>query len=76
MRRIGGVQYVARRQQVFELSELASLIWRLSDGTRTEDEIVAAITAEYQVAADVARGDLGEFLEEMTASGFMELVTP
>jgi hypothetical protein len=73
---VGGVQYIARGPQVFELSELASLIWQLSDGSRAEEEIVAAITAEYQVEPEVARDDLGQFLDEMVDSGFMELAAP
>ena len=52
-------------QSYFGLDPVATLIWdAVAQGT-AEDEIVARITAEFDVDADTARNDLTAFLEQL-----------
>jgi hypothetical protein len=57
--------------EYFSLNSVASRIWELCDGTRTVDEIVAAICVEFDVAADVAVGDVGEMIDALTAANLV-----
>jgi hypothetical protein len=74
VRSIRGNQYVARGDEIYHLSDVAGDIWRLSDGTRTLAEVASAIAEEYDVALDVLRADVGEFVETFAAAGFLEVV--
>ena len=40
-------------------------IWSLLDGSRTADEIVDLLCAEYEVEAATARGDLEALLDDL-----------
>ena len=63
------VLYNARRGRMHVLNAPAALIWRLCDGSRTEEEIVERLTSEFEVGQgenpkrDV-RKILGLLLEE------------
>ena len=50
---------------LFVLNELGSFLWDLLPGVEGEDDLVKAVLAEYEVTEDVARGDIGEFLEQL-----------
>lgn len=50
---------------LFVLNELGSFLWDLLPGAEAEDDLVKAVLAEYEVAEDVARRDIGEFLEQL-----------
>ncbi len=51
----------------FALNPVGSRIWELCDGTRSTDEVVAAICAVFEVDEEVARADLAEILDELRA---------
>lgn len=57
------VLYDPQRGRMHVLNASAAMIWRLCDGSRTEEEIVARLTSEFEVdeAADPAR-DVSEIL--------------
>jgi Coenzyme PQQ synthesis protein D (PqqD) len=46
--------------QVHELNETASLVWKQADGTRTRDEIAAAVAKEFEVDLAAAAADVAE----------------
>lgn len=53
------------RNVVRMLNEVGSRIWALADGSRSEDEIVAALVGEYAVEPEAARTSVRRFLEEL-----------
>jgi Coenzyme PQQ synthesis protein D (PqqD) len=58
------------------LNATASAVWRLLDGTRDAAAVVAALSAEYGVAADAIRADVERTLAELAATGMLESVQP
>ncbi len=53
--------------QVMSLNESAIfLIEAMSKGARTDDELVRALLAEFEVDDDTARADVESFLEELS----------
>ena len=60
-------QDVADMEAVFTLGGVGARIWELLDGERDGHAILSQIVAEYDVAAEEARGDLIEFLEDLLA---------
>jgi hypothetical protein len=75
VRRVGDKQLVARGQQILELSDVASVVWRLADGKRSAQEISAGVVAEYEVSPEEALADVVEFLTEMVDASFMHART-
>lgn len=63
--------FVSRGTEQRELADVAALIWRLSNGRRTLDEIVASVCETYDVDADTARRDAVSFLDALAADGFV-----
>jgi hypothetical protein len=59
--------------QVKVLNDVGARIWTLSDGTRTVREIVALITAEYQVDPSTAETDTLEFLSDLVEREIVRL---
>lgn len=55
----------------FGLDLLGATIWRLLSQGANEDEIVAAVLAEYDVEPDQLRADLAEFLGQLEANGLV-----
>jgi hypothetical protein len=50
---------------------VGSRVWELADGTRTVDEIVSALTEEYDVEPGPARESVLLFLEELEAKSLL-----
>ena len=71
VRQIGERQLVARGRDVLELNELAAVIWRLADGSRSAAEIGQAVAAEYDVPPEAALADVLEFLTELADARFL-----
>ena len=57
----------------FGLDPVGTAVWRLIDGFRSAPEIVAAMTAEYDVEAETCRGDLARFLDDLRANDLIEI---
>ena len=54
------------------LNETASFLWkRLLDGS-TEEALVAALLAEYDVESDVAHREVSGFLADLRRRGYLE----
>ena len=50
---------------LFMLNELGAFIWDLLPGAADEAEICAAVLREYDVSAETAAKDIGEFLQKL-----------
>jgi hypothetical protein len=50
---------------LFALNELGSFLWDLLPEAEDAETLVAAVLAEYDVAEDEARRDIGEFLDKL-----------
>lgn len=53
------------------LNATARAIWELCDGATHPDEMAGAICQVFSVAADVARADVLDALEQLTATGLV-----
>lgn len=50
---------------LFALNELGAFIWDLLPQVETEEEICAAVLAEYEVSEIEARQDIAEFMDRL-----------
>ncbi len=50
---------------LFALNELGSFLWDLLPQAENAEALVAAVLAEYDVAEEEARRDIGEFLDQL-----------
>ena len=50
---------------LFILTELGAFIWDLLPNAQSEDDIVSAVLAEYEVDEATARTDIREFLKKL-----------
>ena len=58
-------------QRVHQLNETATFIIQRCDGTKSIDQLVAALLDHYDVPADVARGNATETLSKMRVLGIL-----
>lgn len=63
-----------KQARVRMLNETGSLIWRLSDGSKTLREIAEAVASEYDTTVEECLADVAAFVEELVAAGVMEKV--
>ncbi len=54
------------------VNEVGALLWKKLSGGATEEELVAAVLSEYDVAEDVAKRDVHAFIGEMERAGVLE----
>lgn len=55
----------------FNLNAVGARIWELLETPRTVDGLVAALTAEYDVAPDTARQEVERFLDALRERGLL-----
>jgi len=55
---------------MLSLNEFGIELWEMCDG-RTVDELVAALMPEFDVAEDVLRTDILDFLDSLSQKGFI-----
>jgi len=53
------------------VNHTGALVWRLVDGRRTTDEIVAAVRSRFPDAPDSVADDVLEILAKLTGEGFI-----
>jgi methyltransferase-like protein len=58
-------------ERVHQLNEVGTFILDRCDGTRTVDDIGAAVAEHYEVSENVATRDTAELLERMKALGIV-----
>lgn len=59
-------------QGVIALSESGALLWEKLEQGATEDELVEALLAEYEVEREQAEADVKVFVDELRSSGILE----
>ena len=57
---VGSLDYI------YTLSPVAARIWTLLDGTRSLDQVVAAICDEYDVTPEQAAADVDELVSDLS----------
>ena len=57
---------------IYSFNATGTLIWKLLETPRTVGQLAEAIANEYDVEADHAERDVGEFVSEMKAVGLVE----
>ncbi len=67
----GGLVVLPGRGEVKVLNPVGVHVYALLDGNRTVEEIVAAVTAEFDVSAEIATEDVRGFLGELAANGML-----
>ena len=56
---------IADMNSVYTLNETGAFIWEQIDGKRTLEEIIAAVTVEYDIDNETASADVLEFVGNM-----------
>jgi hypothetical protein len=56
-------------ESIFVLNETGSAIWELLDGTRTVEQVLEAITEEFDVERQTAQLDAVELMRELLEIG-------
>jgi hypothetical protein len=57
---------------IITLNDTASCVWELLAEERSLDELIAAVAERFDVAAEIARGDVRTFVDEITRLGLLE----
>jgi hypothetical protein len=73
IRRTSEAIFIANGTEHRELSEVAGLIWRLSNGTRTIAAIAEQISENYEIDAATAARDALAFLDDLSGYGFVDV---
>jgi hypothetical protein len=53
------------------INRTGMLVWELSDGSNTVDDMIAKITEIYEVPGETAEKDCLSYLKELEDSGFL-----
>lgn len=56
---------------IFTLNPVGATIWNLIDGATPLDRLAAAVSAEYEVTPEAARGDVDRFLQTLAERGLL-----
>lgn len=57
---------------MMNLNETGVLLWRELEKGAEKEGLVAALTAEYDVSAEIAAKDIDEFIENLKKAGCLE----
>lgn len=60
-----------RLNGIVSLTDSGKLLWQLLQQDRTEEELTAALLAEYEVDPETAAADVAAFLEKLRREGFL-----
>lgn len=55
------------------LNETGALLWQKLQGGAVLEELVEALTAEYDVSAEIARTDVSDFCKKLLDAGCVEM---
>jgi hypothetical protein len=67
----GAVLVNLSTNEIFELNATGTAVWTLVERGAGRDDIVAEVTAAFDVAADTARGECERLLVELQARGLL-----
>ena len=62
---------VSELNSIYSLNEAGTSIWNLINGQRTLEQIVEAISDEYEVTAEQAETDVFDFLGRLEGEGLI-----
>ena len=62
-------------RNVHSLNRVGSVIWELSDGTRSIKEIVSLISERFGVPFAVAKSDVLEFQAQLADKNLLEIIS-
>ena len=57
--------------ELLSLADTAAAAWRLIDGSRDQDELVAALGAEFDADEELIARDVGELLHQLKEAGLV-----
>ena len=67
----GGLVVLPRRREVKVLNPTAMRVWALLDGTKTDEDLAAALAAEFDVTPEAALADVRALLADMASQGML-----
>ena len=57
---------------IYTLNEVGTRIWQLIDGQTRVEQMIKAITAEYEVPKEEAEKDIVEYLDSLEQAGLIK----
>jgi Coenzyme PQQ synthesis protein D (PqqD) len=63
---------LADLQQIYALHGVGACIWEHLDGSRTLDDVLAAVLNRFEVTAGDARADISAFIASLASSKLVE----
>lgn len=57
---------------MINLNETGAFLWKLLEEDTDEEKLVGALLAEYDIAEDAARRDVGEFIAKMKEANLID----
>lgn len=57
---------------MINLNETGAFLWKLLEEDTDEEKLVGALLAEYDIAEDAARSDVGEFIAKMKEANLID----
>jgi hypothetical protein len=70
-RRLGDASVLVdlRTNRIFELNSTGARVWELADGSRTVDEIIEILTAEFETSGAAVRDDVMRLIDSLRQAG-------
>ena len=69
---IGVLQNVVNMNGLTTVNEVGALLWKKLEEGATEEELLAAVLAEYEVDAETASKDIKDFLNKLDHHKILE----
>lgn len=69
---IGVLQNVVNMNGLTTVNEVGAFLWERLEKGATEEELLAAVLAEYDVDAETAKADIKEFLDKLDHHKILE----
>ena len=69
---IGVLQNVVNMNGLTTVNEVGALLWKKLEDGATEEELLAAVLAEYEVDAETAKQDIKDFLDKLDQHKILE----
>ena len=67
----GALLFNPDTNQVLVVNGTGLFLWRMSDGTRSADELVEAVREGFEAVEEAVASQVKGFLDEMAAGGFL-----
>lgn len=70
--RVQGKNLLTQHNNAYEIDGVGLMIWELCDGEHTLEQIVEAVTQDYEVDYAEALTDCRAFVDDLTAKGLLQ----